>query len=102
MKRIIIATAVVLLISAIYLISTEKPYYFFRLDRNVDIANLNSTLDNLYSVKQDKKFRVVVSTPSTSTMTKGEVLFLKQTSNFKLFVRDDDGSIYYTEVLTAL
>ena len=84
------------------IIALEKPYHFYRLDRNIDVLNLNNTLDDLYARKQEKKFTITTSTPSASTMTEGEIVILDQTSNERLFIKIDSGSVYYTTVLTEL
>ena len=100
MKRIILT--ILFMLIPVCLIAGEPPYNFRRLDRNIDIYNLNNTIQDLYSSKQDARFRIVTSTPSATTMNAGEVLILKQTGNIKIFIKDDDGSVYYTSALTAL
>jgi hypothetical protein len=100
MKRIFFI--LILLSLAIPLIGADKPFTFNRLDRRDDIQNLNYLFDDLYSRKQESSFRVVTTTPTAQTMDYGEVLILKQTDNMRIFIKDDDGNVYYTAVLTAI
>jgi hypothetical protein len=100
MKRIILTF--ILMSLAVIIMGADKPFTFNRLDRKEDIQNLNYTFDDLYSSKQEARWRIVTTTPTAQTMDYGEVLFLKQTGNVKMFFKDDDGNVYYTETLTGI
>lgn len=101
LDKIIIAFMVLVCFSVIAG-TLEKPFNFSRLDRPSDLANLNSSLEELYSRKQEKSFRIVTSTPTASDMDYNEVLYLKQTGNVKTFFKDDDGTVYCSAVMTSL
>jgi len=100
MKRIFFVIVLMSLVTT--LMGAEKPFTFNRLDRKGDIQNINYIFDDLYSRKQESRFRVVTTTPTAQTMDYGEVLILKQTSNMRIFIKDDDGNVFYTTVLTAI
>jgi hypothetical protein len=95
MKIIYVALGI-LIGTAILLISTEKPYQFFRLDRKIDLVNLNSTFDDLYAGKQDKAHRIMTSVPTTEDIVEGEFVVYNSSPTFRIYTKIDNIVRYAT------
>jgi hypothetical protein len=75
---------------AIYLMGTEKPFTFYRLDRKIDIQNLNTTFDDLYAGKQDKAHIIVTSIPSEETLNNGDFVIYSSSPTFRIYTKIDN------------